>query len=146
MNRLWSKTARFVLSRIHRTGLEQELNRADITGKLVVPEIADCARALAADGIVLLKNDRDTLPIRKEDTVAVFGRSAVNYFTVGYGSGGDVIPPYHKNLMDGLLDRGVKVDGTLASIYETWCSLSKKYPRRGLLGPLAHEQPRNAPE
>ena len=27
MNRLWNKAARFVLSRINKTGLEQELNR-----------------------------------------------------------------------------------------------------------------------
>lgn len=134
MNHLWSKTARFVLSHIHHTGLEQELNRADITGKLVVPEIAQKARALAADGIVLLKNENGTLPIRKEDTVAVFGRSAVNYFTVGYGSGGDVIPPYHRNLMDGLLECGVRVDGALASKYETWCSLPKNVPDEGFWG------------
>ena len=134
MNRLWNKAARFVLSRINKTGLEQELNRATLSGKLPVPEIADKARALASDGIVLLKNENNTLPITGDTTVAVFGRCAVDYFTVGYGSGGDVIAPYRKNLMEGLLERGVKVDGILASQYETWCSLPKNVPDEGYWG------------
>ena len=119
------------MSRIHKTGLEQELNRADITGKLAVPEISEKARLLAAEGIVLLKNEDATLPIRPDTRLAVFGRSAVDYFTVGYGSGGDVIAPYRRSLMDGLLERGVKVDGILASRYETWCSLPKNVPDEG---------------
>ena len=134
MNRLWNKAARFVLSRINKTGLEQELNRATLSGKLPVPEIAEKARALASDGIVLLKNENNTLPITGDTTVAVFGRSAVDYFTVGYGSGGDVIAPYRKNLMEGLLERGVKVDGILASQYETWCNLPKNVPDEGYWG------------
>ncbi len=134
MNRLWNKAVRFALSRIHKTGLEQELNRADISGRLAVPEISEKARLLAAEGIVLLKNEGGTLPIRPDTRLAVFGRSAVDYFTVGYGSGGDVIAPYRRGLMDGLLERGVKVDGTLASRYETWCSLPKNVPDEGYWG------------
>ena len=120
-----------MLSRIHRTGLEQDLNRAEGDGKLAVPEIAAQARAMAADGIVLLKNEDKTLPIAERTRVAVFGRSAVNYFTVGYGSGGDVVSPYRRNLMEGLLERGVKVDGILASQYETWCSRPRNVPDEG---------------
>jgi len=120
-----------VLSRIHRTGLEQDLNRTEGSGRLAVPEIAAQARAMAADGIVLLKNEDKTLPITGQTRVAVFGRSAVNYFTVGYGSGGDVVSPYRRNLMEGLLEHGVKVDGILASQYETWCSRPRNVPDEG---------------
>ena len=120
-----------MLGRIHRTGLEQDLNRAEGDGKLAVPEIAAQARAMAADGIVLLKNEDKTLPITGQTRVAVFGRSAVNYFTVGYGSGGDVVSPYRRNLMEGLLEHGVKVDGILASQYETWCSRPRNVPDEG---------------
>ena len=63
MRQLWNKAAQFLMSRGRKTGLEQELNRADITGKLAVPEIAAAARQMAADGIVVLKNQDDTLPI-----------------------------------------------------------------------------------
>lgn len=120
-----------MLSRIHRTGLEQDLNRTEGSGRLAVPEIAAQARAMAADGIVLLKNEDKTLPITGQTRVAVFGRSAVNYFTVGYGSGGDVVSPYRRNLMEGLLEHGVKVDGILASQYETWCSRPRNVPDEG---------------
>lgn len=131
MSQLFNKAARFVLSRIHRTGLEQDLNRTEGSGRLAVPEIAAQARAMAADGIVLLKNEDKTLPITGQTRVAVFGRSAVNYFTVGYGSGGDVVSPYRRNLMEGLLEHGVKVDGILASQYETWCSRPRNVPEEG---------------
>ena len=131
MSQLFNKAARFVLSRIHRTGLEQDLNRTEGSGRLAVPEIAAQARAMAADGIVLLKNEDKTLPITGQTRVAVFGRSAVNYFTVGYGSGGDVVSPYRHNLMEGLLEHGVKVDGILASQYETWCSRPRNVPDEG---------------
>ena len=131
MSQLFNKAARFVLSRIHRTGLEQDLNRTEGSGRLAVPEIAAQARAMAADGIVLLKNEGKTLPITGQTRVAVFGRSAVNYFTVGYGSGGDVVSPYRRNLMEGLLEHGVKVDGILASQYETWCSRPRNVPDEG---------------
>ena len=134
MNRLWNQAARFVLSRIHKTGLEQELNRAELSGKLSVPEIAEKARLLAAEGIVLLKNEKHTLPITADTRLAVFGRSAIDYFTVGYGSGGDVIAPYRKNLMEGLLEQGVNIDGRLASLYETWCSLPRNVPDEGYWG------------
>lgn len=131
MSQLFNKAARFVLSRIHRTGLEQDLNRTEGSGRLAVPEIAAQARTMAADGIVLLKNEDKTLPITGQTRVAVFGRSAVNYFTVGYGSGGDVVSPYRRNLMEGLLEHGVKVDGILASQYETWCSRPRNVPDEG---------------
>ena len=131
MSQLFNKAARFVLSRIHRTGLEQDLNRTEGSGRLAVPEIAAQARAMAADGIVLLKNEDKTLPITGQTRVAVFGRSAVNYFTVGYGSGGDVVSPYRRNLMEGLLEHGVKVDGILASQYETWCNRPRNVPDEG---------------
>lgn len=131
MSQLFNKAARFVLSRIHRTGLEQDLNRTEGSGRLAVPEIAAQARAMAADGIVLLKNEDKTLPITGQARVAVFGRSAVNYFTVGYGSGGDVVSPYRRNLMEGLLEHGVKVDGILASQYETWCNRPRNVPDEG---------------
>ena len=94
MNRIINKCVRFFIKTFGSTGLEQELNQAEITSELTVPEIVPVARQMAAEGIVLLKNENKTLPVCKDETVAVFGRTAVDYFTVGYGSGGDVIPPY----------------------------------------------------
>ena len=116
------------------TGLEQELNQNVISAELALPEILPAARRMAADGTVLLKNDGNLLPIGKDTKVAVFGRSAVNYFTVGYGSGGDVVTPYRSTLMDGLSEAGVKFDRVLADKYAAWCAKPKNVPAEGYWG------------
>ena len=118
-----------------RTGLEQDLNAVvKVSGVLSVPEIVPAARQMAADGIVLLKNENKLLPLRAEQTVAVFGRCAVNYFVVGYGSGGDVIPPYRSSLMDGLRKNGVKVEEKLAERYAQWCAVPGNLPDESAWG------------
>ena len=58
---------------------------------LDLKEYARLAREVAAESCVLLKNDNNTLPLKKGDKVAVFGRSAFNYYKSGLGSGGLVI-------------------------------------------------------
>ena len=42
----------------------------------------------AQEGIVLLRNESNTLPILQEESVAVFGRGQVNFIKCGLGSGG----------------------------------------------------------
>ncbi|MFS0866343.1 glycoside hydrolase family 3 C-terminal domain-containing protein [Microbacterium sp. 179-B 1A2 NHS] len=82
------------------------------------PELARVARQAAAEGVVLLRND-GTLPLA-DRRVAVFGRVQIDWFAVGYGSGGDVKVPYIWNLLAGLRDAGVTVDGELADLYASW--------------------------
>ena len=134
MNRIINKCVRFFIKTFGSTGLEQELNQAEITSELTVPEIVPVARQMAAEGIVLLKNENKTLPVCEDETVAVFGRTAVDYFTVGYGSGGDVIPPYKSGLMAGLRQNNVKIEETLAAVYDTWCHDKKNIPDEGFWG------------
>ena len=78
------------------------------------------ARCAAAEGCVLLKNIGHTLPLLKEEEVAVFGRCQRDYFYVGYGSGGDVNPPYLISLMDGLDECGASYDTKVVEIYSTF--------------------------
>lgn len=85
------------------------------------PALAATARVAAAEGAVLLHND-GTLPLQAGDTAAVFGRVQLDWFAVGYGSGGDVKVPYVWNLMAGLRDAGVAVDEPLAQVYTEWCA------------------------
>lgn len=142
MGRLWNRYIRWVMKKISSTGLEQELNQSEVTGELVFPEIAAVARQMAAEGIVLLKNEGNTLPLSANDTVAVFGRCAVDYFTVGYGSGGDVITPYRRNLMEGLRENGVHLYEPLAQRYNKWRSSPKNEPDEGFWGnwPMNHPE------
>ena len=51
-------------------------------------QYAALARQTAAEGCVLLKNEKEALPIRKGETVSVFGRIAFTYYKSGTGSGG----------------------------------------------------------
>ena len=45
------------------------------------------ARSAAANGMVLLKNDNNALPIAKEKKIALFGISSYRCFRLGWGSG-----------------------------------------------------------
>ena len=134
MRRLFNKVVRAIIKKTGVTGLEQDLNTRQDTGQIAVEPIVPLARQAAAEGIVLLKNEKQTLPIRKEDTVAVFGRMAINYFGVGYGSGGDVQRPYLVNLMEGLTNASVKINEKLADIYKEWTSIPKNQPDEGFWG------------
>ena len=79
------------------------------------------SREVAAEGIVMLKNDNNVLPITKDRVVSVFGRVQNDYFYVGYGSGGDVKVPYKVSLMDGIRNNGkIAVNELLADTYKKW--------------------------
>lgn len=105
---------------------EQDLVQASTTivdtDTFVDPELVALCRESAADGTVLLRND-GTLPLREGARLALFGRVQVDWFAVGYGSGGDVNAPYSWNLLDALREDGrVAVDAELAETYTRWCA------------------------
>lgn len=134
MRRIFNKVVRAIIKKSGITGLEQDLNTRLDKGQITVESIVPLARQAAAEGIVLLKNEKQTLPIKREDRVAVFGRTAINYFGVGYGSGGDVQRPYLVNLMEGLANANVNVNEKLADVYKEWTSIPKNQPDEGFWG------------
>lgn len=58
-------------------------------------------RLVAAEGMVLLKNDNHTLPLEQDEKIALFGRCQLEFYRSGTGSGGCVQTAYHTNLVDG---------------------------------------------
>lgn len=134
MGKLWNRFVRYVAFKRNADGLQQEMNQAEIGQPIKVPEIVEVARKAAADGIVLLKNNHQTLPLTKDDKVAVFGRCQNDYFTVGYGSGGDVISPYRTSLMQGMEEEKVNFDKPLAEKYAAWSKNPKNIPDEGYWG------------
>ena len=108
----------------------QNLNAGagDEGGKLLYGGVSKAAEEMAAEGIVLLKNENDALPLRKDDRVALFGRCAWNYFAVGYGSGGDVRRPYVVNAVEGLRRKNVSLDCDLCAKYESWIGKPENTP------------------
>lgn len=118
IKRAAQKFLRFVVDTAMGNGLMQEENIAAGDRK-VTPGMPELLRRAAGEGIVLLEND-GILPL-KDQKVAVFGRCQLDWFYVGYGSGGDVHPPYRVNLMEGLANAGVACVDVLAKNYRKWC-------------------------
>lgn len=82
---------------------------------------AEFSRKVAAEGAVLLKNDGHVLPLKEEECISVFGRTQINYYRSGTGSGGSVNVAYTTNLLGGLrLNKNIKLNEELAEIYENW--------------------------
>ena len=83
-------------------------------------------RNAATEGIVLLKNQKNVLPINdKVEKVALFGRTAYDFIAGGSGSG-NVNHAYVVSLLDGLGNAGFTVDGNLKSVYESYIPEQKK--------------------
>ncbi|XBX09923.1 hypothetical protein QMP26_18850 [Enterocloster clostridioformis] len=59
---------------------------------------ANTARLAAAEGVVLLRNEGKTLPLKQGVHAAVFGRIQFHYYKSGTGSGGMVNVPYETNI------------------------------------------------
>lgn len=99
--------------------LSQQELRSDVIHGDPFENTPELSRAVASSGMVLLKNE-GVLPLGGE-SFALFGRTAVDTFFVGYGSGGDVRAPYRVSIMKGVMDNAnLNVDEELMSIYEKW--------------------------
>ncbi|MEM0026689.1 MAG: beta-glucosidase [Ignisphaera sp.] len=78
-------------------------------------EHAKIAYEAAVEGFVLLKNN-GALPISLDKRVAVFGKGSYQTIRGGLGSG-FTHPRYVVTIVDGLRERGVKIDEKLDKIY-----------------------------
>ena len=133
-----------VIQRIVDWGMGNGLMQEELTADghdMVTPEMAALARRAGAEGCVLLKND-GSLPLKAGESIAVFGRCQLDWFYVGYGSGGDVHPPYRVNLMEGLKNAGVPVDRQVAKTFECWCYSEVNLADHGWWGhwPMSHPE------
>lgn len=82
---------------------------------------AEFAAAAAAEGAVLLRNDRGMLPLDPRQPVSLFGRTQIDYYRSGTGSGGAVNVVSHTTLLQAIRARnGVMLNERLAALYEGW--------------------------
>lgn len=78
------------------------------------------SKSAAEEGIVLLKNENELLPLKKGCKVAIFGKAQIDYVKVGGGSG-YVHSAYTTNIYKGLkAKRGVEVFDALSAYYEDY--------------------------
>ncbi len=134
------KLAQRIIDKAMGNGLMQEETTAD-GERYVTPGIGELIRQAGAESCVLLKND-GALPLNREKEVAVFGRCQLDWFYVGYGSGGDVNAPYHVNLIDGLRGAGLKLNADVLRAYEIWTQQEDNAADHGWWG----HWPMNYPE
>ena len=86
---------------------------------------AQVARSTATEGMVLLKNLKQTLPLNdKVKNVALFGNTSYDFIAGGTGSG-NVNHAYVVSLLDGLKNAGLSLDETVATVYSTYIPEAK---------------------
>lgn len=89
------------------------------------PDLASHARVSlegAREGIVLLKNDGNTLPLEGKGKVALFGMSSYRFIHDGFGSG-HVNTPYIVSMVDALERAGFTLDEDLQNLYGHFLAL-----------------------
>lgn len=86
-----------------------------------VKKYAETARAAVAEGIVMLKNEENVLPLKKDTGIALFGRSQFSYYKSGTGSGGMVNTAYVTGIKEALEnDNRFRLNQELMSAYQEW--------------------------
>ena len=81
----------------------------------------DYARKVASEGIVLLKNEDNILPLKEKSTISIFGRIQFDYYKSGTGSGGLVNIDKVTSIIDGLEENPkINVNKDLVNHYLKW--------------------------
>ncbi len=79
----------------------------------------EISKNAAKEGMVLLKNTNNILPLKKGIKVALFGKGTIDYVKGGGGSG-DVTVSYTRNIYDGIkkMDSNTKIYEPLVNFYK----------------------------
>ncbi len=139
----WKKKAGQLIQRIIDAAMGNGLMQEETTAageRYVTPGIGALIRQAGAESCVLLKNN-GALPLPEGEEIAVFGRCQLDWFYVGYGSGGDVNAPYHVNLLEGLDNAGVPVNPAVRQAYETWTQQEDNKADHGWWGHWPYSHP-----
>ncbi|MBR2957920.1 MAG: glycoside hydrolase family 3 C-terminal domain-containing protein [Clostridia bacterium] len=94
------------------------------------------SREAATEGIVLLKNEGNALPLKKGERVALFGKATIEYIKGGGGSG-DVHCPYICNIADGFNE---KEEQGKVWVYKPLVEFYREYVERESVNVLTQEQ------
>ncbi len=100
------------------------------------PKHIKLSREAATEGMVLLKNENNALPLKQGEKIALFGKATIEYIKGGGGSG-DVHTPYIRNIFDGFAEK--QNDGKV-SVYMPLVEFYKEYVERESVNVLTQEQ------
>lgn len=103
---------------------------------------AQISREAAADGMILLKNNDQALPIPQNlHHIALFGINGYDLIAGGTGSG-DVNKAYKVSLQQGLSDAGLNVEQELQNQYTAYLAdYAAKHPRKSFIQEFMNPSP-----
>lgn len=96
-----------------------EFKKYQNTDKPDLAAHAVTARKAAAEGMVLLKNDKMPLPISEDQKITLFGNTQIETVKGGTGSG-DVNAAYTVSIADGLKSAGYQLNQTQLNDYKSY--------------------------
>ena len=79
----------------------------EVLGRIIVEKDAE------------IENHKQTIE-HLNKKISLFGRCQINTFYVGYGSGGDVKPPYQISILEGLINCKANLNNDLIEKYLSW--------------------------
>jgi len=120
LDRNLARILTFILKTPHYRGYAFT-EKPDLTGH------AQVSRNAANEGMVLLKNSKNTLPLNREKRIALFGKTSYRYIAGGTGSG-EVNYQYASTFNESFKRNGFKVDNQLEKIYTQFIDSIKKSP------------------
>ena len=85
---------------------------------------AQASRKIAEEGIILLENKGNSLPIATTQKIALFGITSYDFIAGGTGSG-DVHRPYVVDLKQGLAQSGYNLDQNVDAFYKAYMADEK---------------------
>jgi len=91
---------------------------------------AEVSRMAAAQGMVLLKNNGNSLPFNSVKSAALYGNTSYDLIAGGTGSG-DVNKAYTTSLQTGLQNAGLSVNSTLLNSYTAYIADAKAKRPKG---------------
>lgn len=98
---------------------------------------AEVNRQAASEGMILLKNKEQALPLAKTvKSIAAFGTTSYDFIAGGTGSG-NVHKAYTVSLADGLKNSGYRLDQEVASFYAKYIKEENERLKKDTLNPLA---------
>ncbi len=103
---------------------------------------ATVSRSAAAEGMVLLKNNGNALPLSfSKHSVALFGNNGYELIAGGTGSG-DVNKAYSVSLVEGLINAGYQMADGLKNAYTSYIAEQKiKHPKKGFFQEFMNPTP-----
>ena len=85
---------------------------------------AQASRKIAEEGIILIENEGNSLPIATTQKIALFGITSYDFIAGGTGSG-DVHRPYVVDLKQGLAQSGYNLDENVDAFYKAYMADEK---------------------